>query len=258
MVLTLKKNSVFYVQGGWQTLVDLLYEKAVRAGVSIMTDKHVTEIKYDRAIRKIKFADGQEIDITYVISATPPAVTSQLLGDVGSKSVLRWKKQARVIEAASMTLSLKRVPEPNRFSVLGIDQPIYFVNQSKFIQLSEDGTSVVHIVKYNGNGGTNPKTDERLLEQLLDLIQPGWRKEVVDRQYLPNIVAAYDYMHIDREDRFPGPAVPEIAGLYVAGDWATHGENLADAAAASGRRAAKCILKDMETGPKGEKTTILV
>lgn len=33
MVLTLKKNSVLYVQGGWQTLVDQLYEKANQAGV---------------------------------------------------------------------------------------------------------------------------------------------------------------------------------------------------------------------------------
>jgi len=258
MARAMKKNSVVYVQNGWQTLVDQLYEKAIRAGVSMMTGTNVTEIEHDGAVRKIKFADGQEMDITHVISATPPAVTSQLLGDAGCNSVLRWKEQARVIQAASLTLSLKRLPVPNRFSVLGVDQPIYFVNQSKFIRLSEDGTSVVHIVKYNGTGGTDPTADERLLEQILDLIQPGWQKEVVARQYLPNIVAAYDYMHLGREDRFPGPAVPEIAGFYVAGDWATHGENLADAAAASGRRAARCVLMDMEAGRKGGRETILV
>ncbi|MCH5584531.1 FAD-dependent oxidoreductase [Shimazuella sp. AN120528] len=243
---TTKKSSIVYVKDGWQTLVDQLYEKAARSGVSIMTGKNVTEIEHDGVVRKIKFADGQEMDIMYVISATPPAVTSRLLGDAGSKSILRWVEQSRVIKAASLTLSLKRLSAPDHFAVLGLDQPVYFVNQSKFTRLSEDGTSVVNIVKYNGTGGTDPKADERFLEQMMDLIQPGWQKEVVARQYLPNMVAAYDYMHLGREDRFPGPAVPEIAGLYVAGEWATHGENLADAAAASGRRAARCVLEEME------------
>ncbi|PZE19049.1 FAD-dependent oxidoreductase [Paenibacillus xerothermodurans] len=73
---TTKKNSIIYVQDGWQTLVDQLYEKAVRSGVSMMTGKNVTEIEHDGAIRKIKFADGQEMDITHVISATPPEITA--------------------------------------------------------------------------------------------------------------------------------------------------------------------------------------
>jgi len=255
---TTNKNSIIYIQDGWQTLVDQLYEKAVRTGVSMMTGKNVTEIDHDGAIRKIKFADGQEMDITHVISATPPAVTSRFLGNAGSKSVLRWKEQARVIKAASLTLALKRLSAPSHFAVLGIDQPVYFINQSKFTRLSEDGTTVVNITKNNGTGGTDPKADLRFLEQTLDLIQPGWQKEVVARQYLPDMVVAYDFMHLGREDRFPGPAVPEIAGLYVAGDWATHGENLADAAAASGRRAARRVLKDMEAVRKSGRETILV
>jgi phytoene dehydrogenase-like protein len=255
---TTKKNSIIYVQDGWQTLVDQLYEKAVRAGVCMMTGKNVREIEHDGAVRKIKFADGKEMNITHVISATPPEVTSRLLGEMGSKSVLRWKEQAHVIKAASLTLSLKRLSAPDHFAVLGVDQPIYFVNQSKFTRLSEDGTSVVNITKNNGTGGTDPKADERFLEQMLDLIQPGWQKEVVARQYFPNMVVSYDFMNLGREDRFPGPAVPEIAGLYVAGEWATHGENLSDAAAASGRRAARCLLKDMEAGRKSGRETILV
>jgi len=44
----------------------------------------------------------------------------------------------------------------------------------------------------------------------------------------------------------------------VAGEWATHGENLADAAAASGRRAARRVLKDIEAGRKSWRETIVV
>ena len=240
------KNGIVYVAGGWQTIVDQLHALADRAGVCMMTGTNVTGIEHDGAVRKIRLADGREMEISYVISATPPAVTSRLLGEAASESVLRWKQQAREVAAACLDLALKRLPVPNRFAVLGIDQPIYFGNQSKFTRLSEDGTPVVSIVKHNGVGGTDAKADERFLEQMMDLIQPGWRKEVIARQYLPNMVVAHDYMHIGRKDRFPGPAVPEIAGLYVAGEWASHGELLSDAAAASGRRAARCVLKDME------------
>ncbi len=245
--ISVKKNGAF----------DQLYETAVRSGVSVITGKNATEIEHDGAVRKIKFADGQEMDVTHVISATPPAVTSRLLGAAGCKSVLRWKEQARAIEAASLTLSLKRLSAPDHFAVLGLDQPVYFINQSKFTRLSEDGASVVNITKANGTGGTDAKADERFLERTLDLIQPGWRKEVVARQYLPHIAVAYDFMNAGREDRFPGPAVPEIAGLYVAGEWATHGENLADAAAASGRRAVRRVLKDMEAVRSGRETILV-
>ncbi|MBB3128562.1 phytoene dehydrogenase-like protein [Paenibacillus rhizosphaerae] len=255
---TTKKNSIVYIQDGWITLVDQLYEKAVRSGVTIITGKNVTEIKHDGAVRQLKFADGQEMDITHVIAATPPEVTFKLLSDGGSRSITNWKEQARVTKAATLTLSLKHLPAPDHFAVLGLDQPVYFINQSKFTRLSEDGTSVVNLTKSNGTGVADPKADERFLEQMLDLIQPGWRKEVVARQYLPNITVAYDFMHLGREDRFPGPDVPEIAGLYVAGEWATHGENLADAAAASGRRAARRAITDIEAVRKsGQKTLLL-
>jgi hypothetical protein len=40
----------------------------------------------------------------------------------------------------------------------------------------------------------------------------------------------------------PGPAVPEIQGLYVAGEWASHGEVLVDAATASAKRAIQHML----------------
>ncbi|PJN54860.1 hypothetical protein PAEVO_15810 [Paenibacillus sp. GM2FR] len=183
------------------------------------------EIGHDGTVRKIKFADGKEMNITHVISATPPEVTCRLLGNAVCKSVLRWNEQARKVAVACLDLCLMRLPVPNRFAVLGVDQPIYFGNQSKFTRLSRDGTSVVSIIKHNGTGGTDAKADERFLEQMMDLIQPGRRKELVARQYLPNMVVAHDYMHIGREDRFPSPAVPEITGLYVAGEWASHGSS---------------------------------
>lgn len=84
---TSKKNSIVYVQGGWQTIVDQLYAKADRAGVTMVTGTNVMEIGHDGTVRKIKFADGKEMNITHVISATPPEVTCRLLGNAVCKSV---------------------------------------------------------------------------------------------------------------------------------------------------------------------------
>lgn len=58
-------------------------------------------------------------------------------------------------------------------------------------------------------------------------------KEVVAQQYLPKITVVHDFPHIDRVEK-PGPNIPEMPGIYVAGDWAGHDEILADAAVASG------------------------
>lgn len=138
---------------------------------------------------------------------------------------------------------------PSRNIVLGIDQPVFFTNQTKPTpSLTEDGSLVIHLIKYNGvkgDGEADPKRDEAFLEQTMDRIQPGWRSEVVARRFLPNMTVVGDFMHTGRIDQTPGPVVPEIRGLYVAGDWASHGEALVDAAAASGRRATQRVLRDL-------------
>jgi phytoene dehydrogenase-like protein len=106
---------------------------------------------------------------------------------------------------------------------------------------------VVHLIKYNDFSGNDSKSDEKQLEQTMDILHPNWRQEVVARQYLPTITVAHDYAHIGRTVPQPGPAVPEIRGLYAAGDWAGHNELLADAAAASAKRAAGALLLQLTT-----------
>jgi phytoene dehydrogenase-like protein len=101
----------------------------------------------------------------------------------------------------------------------------------------------MHVIKHNGAGGSEPKEDEKLLEKMMDLMQPGWQKEVIAKQYLPNMTVSADYPNTTRIDKFPGPNVPGIEGLFVAGDWAGHGEILSDASAASARRAVKSLLE---------------
>lgn len=241
-----RPNAVLYVEGGWQSIVDQLKDKAIRAGAELLHSARVTAIEQDGKVRRLRLSDGTEMEISRVIAAVPPAEVYRLVQDAGRTSLRIWKEQARPVAVACLDLCLRRLPAPRRQVVMGIDEPVFFSNPSASTpSLAREGW-VVHTVKYHGVGEIDPEKDEAVLERAMDIIQPGWRKEVIARQYLPNMTAAYDYMHTGRKDRKPGPAVPEIRGLYVAGEWAGHGELLVDAAAASGRRAAHQVLNDLQ------------
>lgn len=241
------KSGVLYLDGGWQTIVDQLREKATQRGVDFLPNKTVAEIQHeDGAVRRIRFADDALMDVSHVISTVSPADTFRITRDAENTVLRRWKEEARPAMAACLDLGLRKLPVPDHNFALGVDQSVFFTNHSRAAKLSEDGTIVVHLMKYNGPGECDPKADLSLLEQTMSLLQPGWEKEVVARQYLPNIAVVHDHVHLGRSEISVGPSVPEISGLYVAGDWASHGEMLADAAVASGRRAARQILQHLQ------------
>jgi phytoene dehydrogenase-like protein len=242
-----RKNAVLYVEGGWQSIVDQLKETAIRAGAELMHSAGVAAIEHDGEVRKLRLSDGAEMEVGRVIAAVPPAEVFRLVQDADRTSLRIWKEQARPVTVACLDLCLRRLPAPRHKVVMGIDEPVFFTNQSGPTPSLAQNGSVVHVVKYHGEGEKDPKKDEALLERVMDIVQPGWRQEVVARQYLPDMTAAVDYMHTDRQDRTPGPAVPEIRGFYIAGEWAGHGELLIDSAAASGRRAARQLLDDLRT-----------
>lgn len=238
-------KGVLYLHGGWQTIVDQLRDKAIQAGVQIVSGKDVKEIIIENGrVQKLKLAEGEHIHAANVISTASPAETYKLASDAADRTLLKqWKDQARPSMAACLDLGLRKLPEGGRDVAMGLDQPIFFSHHTLNTQLSDNGTLVVHLVKYNGPGESDPKADESLLTAAMNTLHPGWEDEVVARQFLPNITVVHDTLHRGRSSRFTGPAVEGVRGLYVAGDWVTHGEMLADASAASAKRAATAILK---------------
>jgi phytoene dehydrogenase-like protein len=242
---TLRNKAVVYLEGGWQSIVDQLREKAIRAGAELIQSAGVDAIEHDGEVRKLRLSGGSELEVGRVIAAVPPAEAFRLVQDAERTSLRIWKEQAKPVTVACLDLCLGRLPAPRNKVVMGIDEPVFFSNQSGPTPSLARGGWVVHAVKYHGVGEQDPQKDEAMLERAMDIIQPGWRQEVVARQYLPKMTAAYDYMHIGRQDRTPGPSVPEIRGLYVAGEWTSHGELLVDSAASSGRRAAQQLLHDL-------------
>ncbi|WP_239615985.1 phytoene desaturase family protein [Cohnella mopanensis] len=249
------KSGVKYLDGGWQSIVDQLQEMAITLGVDIQQGKSAVEIKHDHGkVQGVVCSDGDTILITSVISTAPPAATFLMVKGAENTVLRRWKDEARPSTVASLDLALKRLPVANSHFAIGLDQPVFFSDHSRAARLSDNGTIVVHLTKYNGPGQYDAKADESLLEQTMSLLHPGWEREVVSRQYLPNISVVHDYPHLGRTKGEVGPEVPEIQGLYVSGDWASHGEMLADAAVASAVRAAGSIVK--ATSGANNRTTM--
>ncbi|QGQ94062.1 NAD(P)/FAD-dependent oxidoreductase [Paenibacillus psychroresistens] len=238
------KPGVMYLDGGWQTIVDQLQEQAKKLGVGFRSNAHVKGIEQNQSDLKVVFAEGDGLNAASVVSTLAPADTYRLIGETGSPTLKRWQDEARKVTGACLDICLKRLPVANRHFVMGIDQPMYYSNHSNVAKLSEGSSQVIHVMRYHEYGEHNPKADERMLEETMNLVQPGWQKEVVSKQFLPNITVVNDYLHLGKSDLKSGPVVPEISGLYVAGDWASHGEMLTDAAVASGIRAAKQILQE--------------
>ncbi|MFX3633190.1 MAG: phytoene desaturase family protein [Candidatus Pristimantibacillus sp.] len=234
-------QEVLYLDRGWGAMIDELRKKAADYGVHFLSKSKVISIDHQNGIvQHVLCEDGVKVEASHIIVTTSPAIAHQLVPHAETTTLHTWKEQAIEVTAACLDVALRRLPKPKQQFVYGIDQTVFLTNQSRAAYLSEDGAQVVCVIKYQGKE-TNSEKDLQDLEQTLDLVQPGWRNELVVKQYLPKITVCHDFMHTKRQEN-PGPAVPEIKGLYVAGDWASHGELLVDAATASAKRAIEHII----------------
>ncbi|GIP33604.1 NAD(P)/FAD-dependent oxidoreductase [Paenibacillus sp. J2TS4] len=237
-------GKAFYLDNGWAALVNDLEEKARSVGVTVLTGHLISEITHGGTSLQLRFKNDEVLEVSSVIVTGSPKETCKLVKDADQTQLARWESQARPMKAACLDLVLRRLPKPNPFIIAGfwLDQPIFYNNPTSVSKMSEDGSVVIHLIKHLGENPSHPKEDERQLEQAMDLLQPGWRSEELGRQFLPNMTVVHDFCSVDKYGSFSGPSVPEIRGLYVAGDWAGHGELLVDAALASAKRAAQSII----------------
>jgi len=237
-------SGVMYLDGGWQVLVDGLQEAARTAGAEIESGARVATVEHDGAVRAVALADGTRVAATDVVIAGAPDDAAAL---APASSALRgWSAVAIPVKAACLDVALSRLPRPRATFALGIDQPLYFSVHSAVARLAAPGGATLQVAKYLAPGGsTAAKDDERQLEGVLDRLQPGWRDAVVERRFLPSMVV-YNALVTAAAGGVrgrPGPAVPDIEGVYVAGDWVGPVGGLADTSLASAKHAAELILQ---------------
>jgi len=260
---TVFRDGVLYVDEGWQTIVDALRGAAVSSGVNFVTSSRVVAVVHDQAVRGIALgeleSDVQDVDsyedesgqqlrqtgtmipADAVILAIGPKSAAKLIHPGSSPTLDTAAREAEPVRVASLDLALRALPNPRATFVLGIDAPLYFSAHSAYARLAPAGGATLQAMKYL-RGGTGDAEAE--LESLLDNVQPGWRAQVVHRRFLPRLPVSNSLIAARRGGLRgrPTPRVPEIDGLYVAGDWVGSEGMLSDASLASAREAARSIV----------------
>jgi phytoene dehydrogenase-like protein len=242
------RHPVHYVDGGWGTLVDGLRVAAQRAGARIVSNTYVDSVELDDGhARGIRLRDGSHVRASAVVVATSPRDAAKLV-DGGEHPVMCQIVEGLIpARIACLDVALERLPVPDRPVVQDLDGPRFISAQSVYSRVAPEGAALIISFKqldprYTGD----PREDERDLEDLLDAAQPGWRGVLVRRQYLPRIEAVGTLPNA-REGGFagrPGPRVPGLDNLYLAGDWVGSKGFLVDASLASAQRAADLVLED--------------
>ncbi len=246
----LRHSSVLYVNGGWQTIADRLRAQAQTAGVAIRCGAAAREISGADPEMTVTLKDGTRLQTRRVLSTAGPKETLALLDAPLPAGEADAFSRLVPVYAACLDLVVAGLPQPKTTFSLGADRPWYFSNHSAAATFTDNPEhSVVHVMKYLPAGkDTDARQDERELERFLDLIQPGWRKHVVQRRFLPHmlvsnaVVAARTGGYAGR----PGPVVEGRPGLYVAGDWVGSEGMLLNASLASAKEAAMRIIGDKE------------
>jgi phytoene dehydrogenase-like protein len=241
-------GSVLYLHGGWQTLVDGLRRAAEDSGASIAADARADRLERDGGGYTVWTAGGDRLSARAVILAVPPAEAARLAG--GFSAALRAAAQTALpVRAASLDLGLRALPRPGSTFALGIDRPWYFSVHSATARLAPDGRVLLHALRYLGSDRPAPEETERELDGLLDIVQPGWRDQVLVRRFVPDLLVAHALPLAGRGlAGRPPVAAGDAPGLFVAGDWAGAEGLLADASLASGRRAAQLALDAIDLG----------
>ena len=239
------KGRVFYVDGGWQTLVDGLLNAARRAGVTIETGVRGRSIERDgHTVTGVRLDDGCFIWASSVIIAADPSDASRLVDDGRNDTLNGWATQAVPARAACLDVALRRLPNPQATVAINTDNPYFMTAQSVYSKVAPEGGALIFTLKYLQPADHAGHGTEQELEAWLDLTQPGWRDDVVERRFLPNLTVSNWIVTAERGGlaRRPGPDVPGISGLYVVGDWVGPRGLLAAAGLWSARLAAHAIL----------------
>ncbi len=153
---------------------------------------------------------------------------------------------------------LSRLPRPKAGFALGIEQPPYFFVHSAFAKLGPEDGARIHIGTYLDSA---EHTDPHQLEGLLDLMQPGWREATLEPRVLLHMMVANAQLTAAAGGIAgrPGPAIPGVALLYVAGGWGGPEGMLADARLAGAKHAAELIVpktcSQTKKYPGGERLT---
>jgi phytoene dehydrogenase-like protein len=249
-------GNVWYLDGGWQTLVDGLRETAAARGAEIRNRARVDAVHSDGVGVTVRLAEGEELYARAAILAVDPEKACDLLDVSVSSPLARWASQAVPSRAACLDLALSRLSQPETRFALGLERPYYFSVHSAAARLAPEGVAVVHVMKYLGSDtNASAQSVEHELEGFLVALQPGWKEHVVARRFLPSLTVAHSLPFAADHGLpgRPGVALTEHPHVFLAGDWVGSAGMLADASAASAAESVRRVLAILAGTPAVER-----
>lgn len=241
------RGNVKYVDGGWQSLVDSLAQRAEDAGVHVITGARVSRVTTTNGrVTGVALQDGSSIQASHVILTTPPRTSASFVESDAHAYLNAWADKLKPSKAACLDLALTHLPDPKVQFVLGLDEPYYLSVHTRYAKLGEPSQVMLHTLKYLPPDHSQSTEELRQeLESYLDRFQPGWRELTLHQQFLPSMIVSHAIVTTTMHGPMgrPSPEVPGTRGLWLAGDWVQSNGMLADAAVASGKQAAFKVLE---------------
>jgi phytoene dehydrogenase-like protein len=241
-------GNVWYLDSGWQVLVDGLRDRLSQRGVELRSGSRATSVRDHGDGVTVELASGEELAGRTAVLAIDPAGAVDLLQLPADTSLARWSVACIPVRAACLDVALSDLPRPQCHVAFGLDRPVYFSVHSASARLAPEGVHVLHVMKYLGNTDRLGAEDvEGELEEFLDGLQPGWRAHAVVRRFLPGMTVAHSVPRADEGGLAgrPGVEVDGSPNVFLAGDWVGREGMLADASAASARDAARRVLDSL-------------
>lgn len=110
-------------------------------------------------------------------------------------------------------------------------------------KVAPEGGSLIDVAEHLGSWiDPKPREDQQELEDLLDLMQPGWRQVIIKKRPLPNMLVSNAVVTAAAGGLAGRPDEKIGDNLYVVGDCVGKEGLLSNASFASAKRAADLIL----------------
>ncbi len=218
------RSGVLYLDGGWQGLIDGLARRATVGGATL---------ERGTVTGAADLLDGFD---GVVVAAGGPAVVAALTGAEVSEV-----EAGPPVEAAVLELGVRGIPD--RTFVLGLDQPVYGSVHSPPTDLAPAGHAVVCLARYLAPGERHDADTTRAELTALSRRMGVAADDIEVERYLHRMTVAHG-LPLARRHGLVGRPDVDLAGdprITVAGDWVGPHGMLADAAVASGRRAARTL-----------------
>lgn len=233
--LAIGMRGVTYLDGGWQTLVDSLVERAERCGVRVVTGASVLAMRDTPGGWVLETARGELTCRSVVLAAGGPAVAARLLGSAGVPAA-NFPEPGDALTAAALDLGLAR-PLRGVSLLFSFDEPLYLSQHAPPADLAPAGSAVVQVLRYGARAAHSDRA-----ELLAHAVAAGIDlDEVVAQRFLAHMTVAHGVPSPERGGLAGRPpvAIPGAEGVFLAGDWVGGRGLLADASVASAEEAAQ-------------------